>query len=250
MPVNAPLCVYKQVKYVNDPGAGAGGAKQPPYYEFPLEYVGADDIVIDSDSFPILSVLEEYIQHDSFIQRFLAEFIDAHKALFAKKYSVNQLLKVTSHLLASTDENTGTMWRCAPVKVIFIGGKFVVYWKCSAIDVPAIDLGELGDTSRPQSPQPQSEKSDGSGGGSGLEDVTDVIHSGVATESVNPRSAEDIRKERERRKIYEARLRAKLAIFRAEKAAQKYVERYGEDLSVVDTDEESDSSDAYSEFSR
>jgi hypothetical protein len=233
------VCIYKPVKYSKDPGTGQ------PIYTFPIEYTGSD-IIIDSDSHPVLDVLQSYLSHDNTIDKLMTELIDVNRTMFAKKYTAQQLLKITTHAIQSADDNHGTMWKCIPTSVTLTsnvgsnGNKFIIYWSCVSMEPPPpmIDLGDI--ISRPSSP--------------GLDDVTELLKPEESSENpISLRSPTDIRKERERQRIYEARLRAKMAVFRAEKVVQKYIDRYGaDDLSdnLSDSGDSSDGSDNYSELSR
>jgi hypothetical protein len=238
---------FGQVKYYKDPGT------MQPIYEFPIESAGQDPIMIDSDGHDTLDVLQTYLKHDDSTGKLMTALIAANKAMFAKPYTAAQLLKLTTHAIRNYEENTGTIWRCTPVKITLAASKFVVFWDLEAVEdeTPMIDLGDIL-LSRPASPAASATPA-ATHKESELVDVTNTLHvsadaptfAGQDTDSL--RSADDIKRSRERDRLYEAHLRAKLAIFQAERARQKYIDRYGEEGLTSDSESEDDE-DSYAEF--
>jgi hypothetical protein len=181
----------------------------------------------------------------------MSELVNANRALFVKTYTADKLVKITGHVLSKADENTGTMWKCVPVKVILNAGKFTVHWEFHAVDVPMIDLGEL--ESRPASRAPSPSPSQPTVSMSMSMSPVEQELKDVTSEIQVSRSRDDVKREKERKRVYEARLRAKLAVFNAEKAIQRYIDKYGDsELSDSDSDEDEEEgmsgsdTDAYS----
>ena len=222
---------FKQPKYTKDPGT------LQPVYEFPLEYTGQDIPIIDTEGFSAIDVLTTYLEHDNIAKKIMGQLIDTHKSLFAKQYTINQIMKITTHSIVKYTENIGSMWKCIPVNVILSAGKFIINWELIAHEAPVIDLGDIP-TSRPQSPV-EGDLIDVTNNLALEESSTDILRS--QSQSQPQSRDDDIKRQVDKRKLHDARLRAKLALFRAERAAQKYIERYGDDFSSdSDLSDESD----------
>jgi hypothetical protein len=218
---------FKQPKYTKDPGT------LQPVYEFPLEYTGQDIPIIDTEGFSAIDVLTTYLEHDDVAKKIMSQLIDTHKSLFAKQYTINQIMKITTQSIVKYNENIGSMWKCIPVNVTLSAGKFIINWELIAHEAPVIDLGDIP-TSRPQSPV-EGELIDVTNNLALEESSTDILRSQSQSRD------DDIKRQVDKRKLHDARLRAKLALFRAERAAQKYIERYGDDFSSdSDLSDESD----------
>jgi hypothetical protein len=169
----------------------------------------------------------------SYLLDFYGRFLTVHGKRFATAYTPAQLIKATRHHViingdVAADEDVE--WSFTP-KTISAGEQFNLYWACEVAEEPKIELALESDETL-----------------------------GQATEALQEASLDDLPQEsgdflrltsdsqlRQRRAIEEARIRAKWAQYKTEKAIAKYVEKYGdfdeEFLSDSGSDDDNSESD-------
>ena len=166
---------------------------------------------------------------------FITSFLQSSAKLFSKPYTVEHINKITKHTLHGTASND------LPVNVILlpssiqiVGGAFLLHWKyvCEPIIIDIMPIPDLNNESIETVPVLID----------GVEELTideipmDKNATDEALDLNNPvRSYE-------RQKVKEARLKAKLAMYKAQTEISRYYEKYGND-DISDTDSESDYSD-------
>ncbi len=179
------------------------------------------------------------------------ELLRSHKTLFAKAYSPHQMVKITQHAVLTPVSPTATAWSGRPVELSLRGGRFILGWMLSEQNIQ-ISLDEEAFRSRTKSIAELLEvvDLDGEQKGAGAEGLTEVSDndiqefSGDSEDALSLRSIDE-RRLRERQRIEEARLRARLAAYKAERLMVRYAEKYGEvDISGSEDSEDDDSSDS------
>jgi hypothetical protein len=164
-----------------------------------------------------------------YLLEFYGHFLTVHAKRFAKPYTAAELIKATKHFAIIADEAAGEEdieWKFTPLNIEARDG-FNMYWTCTA-EEPKIELF----TGAPE-----------------VAAVADSLEE-AALDDLPQGSTEFLRltsdsQLRERRSIEEARIRAKWAQYKAEKAIAKYVEKYGEfDDEFLSDDDDSESDDS------
>jgi hypothetical protein len=174
-----------------------------------------------------VSGLEQIVKENvEWWNNWIASFLAATSKHFSKPYTVQHIHKISKHVLQGTEP---TLF---PANAVFVphtvqirGGSFWVHWTYytipATIDIP--DLPEEIDVSKPL-PVPE------------VQEVTmdDVPNDPNATESL---TLDPPTKFYDKHKVKEARLKAKIAMYRAQHQLNKYYEKYGTEISDSDTDE-------------
>lgn len=166
---------------------------------------------------------------------FITAFLSATEKYFTKKYTVDALLKHLQHTLhieGSTEDANQVMF--VPTEIIIFQGRFTLTWKANmeTLRIAIPDLEETDETNVP------------------MKDITELlaIDDLEADLQKGPEEMvmEDSSRHYEKRKVKEARLRARLAQYKAERAMSRYLEKYGTEPSdsewtSTSSEDESDS---------
>ena len=158
-------------------------------------------------------------------------FLEASAKHFSKPYTVQHIHKITKHQLNHTEHST------FPANMIFYpqtirihGGAFLVEW-CYQITPVTIEIPDL----------PEEEETLPV-----YTSIDDVQEMNLEEVPVDPNTTEDSMmlhtptKFYEKNKVKEARLKAKIAMYRAQHQMNKYYEKYGTEVTDSDTEEESE----------
>jgi hypothetical protein len=221
------------------------GDKVIPYYSFSIrsgpEY-GEKPIATKFDlSNSLLSVVTPATLGEYLLNLYSA-FLKIHSKSFAKPYTPTQLIKITSHtiLCEGEDDDEEYEWTLTPLKVNVRNGVFELGWKGTAhrMKIELNDAEEVEEQKTPAlPPQPQSIQ----------EIAIDALPEATDTSNSFLRLTSDSQI-RNKRLLEEAKIRAKWAQYKAERAIAKYVERYGElDEELLSDDENESGSETDSE---
>lgn len=191
----------------------------------------------------IASCLEE---NHAWWEGFLRLFLERSSKFFSKPYTVQQLLPIITHTFISSDTVSGpSTILLSPKSIQIRGGTFCVCWEheCESlvIDIPVGTLPvdpEISEFSEPTEFAALSELDP-------LDPSVPVELEEFSLQEIPLSSTENAAKLHDRQKAKEARLKAKLAIYRAQTEMNEYYDKYGTDLSdsdASDSDTESVSS--------
>jgi len=191
----------------------------------------------------IASCLEENL---SWWEGFLRLFLERSSKFFSKPYTVQQLLPIITHTFVSSETVSGpSTILLSPKSIQIRGGTFCVCWEheCESlvIDIPVGTLpvdSEISEFSDPTEFAALSELDP-------LDPSVPVEMEEFSLQEIPLSSTENAAKLHDRQKAKEARLKAKLAIYRAQTEMNEYYDKYGTDLSdsdASDSDTESVSS--------
>jgi len=172
-------------------------------------------------------------QNPLYLNTLLAAFLESSSAYFKNKTTVPNLLKALKHEVHPTaPESITAPYTFTPQDIIVCKGITTVSWSITGeliqLDFPVeADQEELAIqlTDADQIPFAES---------------NEVIH-------VTPSVSAQNRTELDRTRVKEAQLRAKLAVYKANRAHLEYVEKYGQEPSDSEDDEEDDEDDSESE---
>ena len=189
-------------------------------------------IADDSSELSLSSLQACVIQNVDWWNTFLSGFLQASAKLFSKPYTVQQIQKIIKHTLQGTAPALFPANITLFPKIIqILGGVFTVQWEYVA-ETLTIDLPDLAEsTSLPVSKD-------------GVEEV-DLdempVYEQATEDGLNLNHPVQFY---DKQKVKESRLKAKLAVFRAQQQMNQYYQKYGVEPSDSDTEsEESESSE-------
>jgi len=190
-------------------------------------------VAYDSSEVSLTALQSCVMQNVEWWNEFVNGFLKASAKLFSKPYTAQQIQKIMKHTQQGTAVSmfpaTITLF---PKCIQILGGVFTVQWEYVA-ETMTIDLPDLAESSSLPVSKDGVEEVD-------LDQLPVCEH---ATEDGlhlnNPTQFYD------KQKVKEARLKAKLAVYRAQQQMSHYYEKYGMEPSDSDTDSEesSDSED-------
>ena len=154
--------------------------------------------------------------HNPWWKSFISAFLESSSKFFSKTYTVETINKITKHTL------TGSKTDVFPVNVILIpksiqifAGVFTINWRYTIEPMIIPDFDDLPDSKI-----------------QGMEELNiDELPIGNSTEVLeidNPSKFYD------KQRVKEARLKAKLAHYKAERQLVEYNDKYGDDISDSD----------------
>jgi len=210
-----------------------------PSYTFTVEFDSSEEIlsfVAETSSDISLHSLQQCILDNlGWWNTFIRTFLTSSAKLFSKPYTVEHINKITKHTLQGTASNDFPVnVTLLPTSIQIVGGAFLLHWKyvCEPIVIDIMSIPDLNDASIEAVPV-LNELVDG------VEELTidtipmDRNATGDTLELDNPLRSY------ERQKVKEARLKAKLAMYKAQNEITRYYEKYG-DNDISESDSESD----------
>ena len=197
------------------------------YNPYPETLTGTIDIFNELES-PAIE-----IQSD-FLNEMYSAFLKTHGSRFAKPYTPSQLINVTKHSynLYTKNHIEQFIFQLIPSKLNIIGNTFTLYWNVIAHDI-TIDFEEE-----------EEEVKEESGLSNEIRELEEV------DVSSNVQSVDDFlrlnstEQDRDTQNLLKAKLKARLARYKAEKALAKYISKYGKvDDELLDSDDSDSESD-------
>jgi hypothetical protein len=250
---------FKAPQYtkVTNPKTG----NQDPSYTFLIEFNQEDEklsFVADKTEDITLHCIQKcVIEHIEWWNSFIGQFLQSSSKLFAKPYTVDIINKIVKHTLNGNNTNIfPSTVSLIPKNIQIVGGNFIVNWGYEMepviIDIPDLDEVE-NNTVVEHITLPDSNENIIVN-----EIVTDIadkdINDGVEELNIDEipvgnNSTDAVLeidspvKFYEKQKMKEARLKAKLAVYKAQRQISKYYEKYGSDVSDSDSDSDYETSD-------
>jgi hypothetical protein len=218
---------------------------QEPCYTFRIEYNNGDylSFIAENKTDIAVHLLQKCIENNAnWWNTFLQSFLSASSKFFSKPYTVESINKIAKHTLDCT---TDAMY---PINVILVpksikicGGVFTVEWGYNL--EPMIDIPEPDDktTIELSNCPPVSKEEHG---------IQELNMDELSVESSNTDTLLKIdnpAKIYEKQRLKEARLKAKLAHYKAQRQMVEYYDKYGIDSSETSTDYETSDDDSNSE---
>ena len=215
---------------------------QDPCYTFQINYDLNSDylsFVAENQASISLHTLQKCVLDNiPWWNNFIQSFLQSSTKYFSKPYTVETINKITKHTLNGTTDNK------YPINVILVpkniqicGGVFTVNWGYNL--EPMIDIPDVEDViiSLPElivSPVLKNKV---------INDIQELNIDELPIESNNTGTPlgttfeiDNPAKFYEKQKVKEARLRAKLAMYKANRQMAQYYEKYGDSISESDTD--------------
>jgi hypothetical protein len=223
---------FKAPQYtkVVNPKTGA----QEPCYTFNIEFSVSDYLSFVAESqndISLQSLQKTVLENLDWWNTFIKQFMEASSKYFTKPYTVDAINKITKHTLDGSKASE------YPVNVVLVpkniqisGGVFTVNWKYDIepmIDIPDAEEDKIN-TIELTSP-PVSNKIEG------VEELN-IDEIPAAANSTEELEIDSPAKFYDKQRVKEARLKAKLAVYKAHRQTAQYYEKYGEDISDSDSD--------------
>ena len=211
---------------------------QEPCYTFPVEFQPSDEalsFIAESSSEITLQNLQKCIlENINWWNTFITEFLKNTTKFFTKPYTVEQINKITKHTLngsVSSNEFPVSV-TILPKTIQIAGGVFMINWgyttESVVINIPVFE--ESDDSVVQLSGLPVSNEVV-----DGLEELNiDEVPSGG--DSTDALQLDSPAKFFEKQRVKEARLKAKLAVYKAQRTMAQYYEKYGDDISDSESD--------------
>jgi len=211
-------------------------------YTFSIDF-STDDSCISFIANDVKDVSESAVrtvlsEHSEWVTQFVQQFMQASSKLFAKPYTVEQINKITKHLYKEFvyEQPFPATVTLVPTTIKIVSGIFWVQWdyRCQPvmIDIPVLFETEPTTTATNTLPD-QTEN---------VEELNldDLVIDGNATDAGFDLNHSD--RFYDKQNVKEARLKAKLAQYKAERQMRMYYDKYGNEMSDtdVDSDESSD----------
>jgi hypothetical protein len=211
--------------------------KHEQMYTFNIEYSESDSglsYVAQNDNEITLNGLQKVVLENlNWWNDFIKKFLDSSSAFFSKPYTVEHINKITKHTI------NGDKTCKFPANVTFMpkniqisGGLFMINWSYKTesiiIDIPdLLDLETLNN-SLPDSKTSKSELD--------MEElnIDELPVDKNTTEP--PLEIDSPAKYYDRQRVKESRLKAKLAVFKAQRQMAEYYQKYGQNISDSDTE--------------
>ena len=172
-------------------------------------------------------------QNPLYLNELLTVFLDSCSSYFKNKTTVANVVKLLKHEIPSSISDVSAPYTMTPTEIVICKGLFYLTWKITGeilqLDFP-VDTEELLETAATTLLRPTDADQ------IPFADTNEVIH-------IAPQSATFSRTELDRTRVKAAQLRAKLAVYKANRAHLEYVEKYGEEPSDSEDDEEDDDSE-------
>ena len=210
-------------------------------YTFSIDFEEAESglsFTADSTNDITATTIESLImEHTEWWKQFIQQFMQASSKMFAKPYTVEQINKITKHAGKewSYDSTYPVTVDVLPTTIKIQGGVFWVYWNYrftpNIIDIPVSTEEEADTTASICLPDQEATVSMDKE----VEEVNldELNIDGNATEDLDlDHSARFYDKQR----VKEARLKAKLAQYKAEIQMRMFYDKYGNDVSETDAD--------------
>ena len=214
---------------------------QDPCYTFQINYDLNSDylsfVAENQASISLYSLQKCVLDNIPWWNNFIQSFLQSSTKFFSKPYTVETINKITKHTLNGTTDNKN------PITVILVpkniqiwGGVFTVNWGYnleSMIDIPDVEDVTISLPELDVSPVLKNKV---------INDIQELNIDELPVESNNTGTPLDIleidspAKFYEKQKVKEARLRAKLAVYKAQRQTAQYYDKYGNDISESDTD--------------
>jgi hypothetical protein len=218
-------------------------------YTFSIDF-STDDQCISFIANDVKDVSESAVrtilsENNEWVTQFVQQFMQASSKLFAKPYTAEQINKITKHLYKEFvyDQSFPATVTLVPTTIKILSGIFWIQWdyRCKPvmIDIPVLFEAEPTTTATNTLPDPE-ERSEN------VEELNldDLSIGGNATDANFELNHSD--RFYDKQKVKEARLKAKLAHYKAERQMRMYYDKYGNEMSDTDVDSE-ESSDESSE---
>jgi len=231
---------------------------QEPTYIFNILFIDSDSkltITEEDNSSPVsLQTLQQSILGNvDWWNNFIGDFLKASSKHFAKPYTIENINKIAKHTLSGDSQFIEPPYLVSftPSNIQISQGNFIVNWTFITEHI-VINIPDFEEATNviPDLINEVIEPTKNKFLENGLEelDLNDIpVDKDITDADLKVNSPT---RHYDKQRVKEARLKAKLAIYKAERMMSKYYEKYGQDVSDVDSESDSDSeySDSDTEY--
>lgn len=224
-----------------NPNTGA----QEPCYTFGIDFQPNEElfslIANESSEISLSSLQKCVLDNVTKWNNWIGSFLEATSKLFSKPYTIQQINKITKHTLkGNTPSSFPVNVLLTPKQIQIAGGVFWIHWEYTyetiVIDIPVSedlenDIKELIETPDIEAVINEMEEIN-------IDEIP--VKRNTTGESFH---LEDPMKLYFKQRVKEFRLKAKLALYKAQYEMKRYYEKYGEELSDSESEYEEDLSD-------
>ncbi len=217
--------------------------KPEPSYQFDMQYKQdmidspISWIVKKDDPFTVASLVEELHAQSIWWDSVLQEFLQVNSSYFSKPYTAQQIKRIIQHRLEVNKDSLiyPCCVCCIPYRMELVGGVMYVDWSYKTFPV-GIDI-PVEDQENTELPVINHDK---------------LIQNREEIEEWDPEEVPMTAEEKEdnliqngakwldKQRVREARLKAKLAVYRAQHQMNQFYDKYGDEVSDSDTEEDGD----------
>lgn len=243
---------FKAPSYSKKPNTVSGVLE--PYYIFPIIFSNEDDKISytaeDQSEISLKKLQECIIDNLDWWRSFVSLFISSTAKFFAKPYTFDTINKIMKHTLSTNESNIDfpAVLMLYPKDIVLHQNTFIINWNYDIekmlISVPDTEEEpELIIQNNELITSSQTLKNDNDEIEKNIEElnIDDIPDDKESTDmEIN---IDNPSKYYDKQRVKEARLRAKLALYKAERQMTKYYEKYGGDISDSDSSEYDTSDD-------
>jgi len=192
-----------------------------PCYTFNVEYNHSLTFVANAHNDISLQMLQKTILDNiQWWNTFIGTFLESSTKFFSKPYTVEAINKITKHTmdtttLSTTQDQFPVNVLLVPKSIQIFGGVFTIHWIYNMEQMIIPDLDNL----------PVDEK------------IEELNIDELPVENMDVLEIDSPAKYYDKQRVKEARLKAKLAVYKAQRQIAEYSEKYGE---ISDSDTESE----------
>ena len=192
-----------------------------PCYTFNVEYNNSLTFVANAHNDISLHMLQKTILDNiQWWNTFIGTFLESSTKFFSKPYTVEAINKITKHTmdtttLSTTQDQFPVNVLLVPKSIQIFGGVFTIHWIYNMEQMIIPDLDNL----------PVDEK------------IEELNIDELPVENMDILEIDSPAKYYDKQRVKEARLKAKLAVYKAQRQIAEYSEKYGE---ISDSDTESE----------
>lgn len=212
--------------------------KQEQMYTFNIEYSESDSglsYVAQNENEISLNGLQKLVLENlNWWNNFIQQFLDNSSVFFSKPYKVEHINKITKHTINGDKPNK------FPSNVTFIpkniqisGGLFMINWSYKAESI-IIDIPDLLDSETIVNNTLPDSKINNSGVDIEEFNIDELPVDKNTTEE--PLEIDSPAKYYDKQRVKESRLKAKLAVFKAQRQMAEFYQKYGQNISDSDTE--------------
>jgi hypothetical protein len=241
----------------------ANGAIEP-IYTFGILYSDVDEYLtttVDTNDANISQILyNSLLENSDWWKDFITIFIQSSSKHFTKQYTYETISKLIKHnintsSLSYNENDLPILLTFIPVNIEFYSGNIYINWSIQyerlLINIPDLDNLEITEKTKDVAENNTIDDSDKTN-----PSVLPVSKNNSEIEEINPEqldsniqyTGEEISLDNpnrlyEKQRVKEARLKAKLAYYKAQRQMNEYYNKYGTDISDSESEEDSDSGD-------
>ena len=217
---------------------------QDPCYTFRINFTDTDKtinfIAESSADISLLTLQKCVIENLDWWNDFINQFLKSSAKLFSKPYTVENINKIAKHLLqGQSGDSFPANVILIPSNIQIYSGSFTIVWSFK-VEPIVIDIPDLQDDTIELSELPDSEENKVV---DGLKELN--IDELPVDENATDKDLEldSPTKYLDKQRVKEARLKAKLAAYKAQRHMNNYYDKYGVDISDSESESEYSSSD-------